>query len=87
MQLRVYGPGCPNCHRLERNVHEALRGLGQSVEVRKVTDITDIADAGVMRTPALGIDDHLLLQGRVPVVAELTTILADALERSTPQAE
>jgi len=68
-------------------VHEALRGLGQSVEVRKVTDITDIADAGVMRTPALGIDDRLLFQGRVPVVDELITMLADALEDSAPPAK
>ncbi len=82
MQLRVYGPGCANCNRLERYVHEALRGLGQAAEVRKITDINHIADAGVMRTPALGIDDHLLFQGRVPAVAELTTILADVLDHS-----
>ena len=86
MQLRVYGPGCPNCRRLERNVHEALRGLGQSADVRKVTEVTAIADAGVMRTPALGIDDHLLFQGRVPAVDELIVMLADALGDSAPQA-
>lgn len=87
MQLRVYGPGCANCRRLEQNVHEALRGLGQSADVRKVTAVTAIADAGVMRTPALGIDDRLLFQGRVPAVEELITLLADAMEDSAPQAE
>ena len=47
------------------------------VEITKVTDIGAIADAGVMRTPALGIDATLLFQGRVPTVDELTTLLAD----------
>jgi small redox-active disulfide protein 2 len=82
VQIRVYGPGCANCNRLEQHVHEALRGLGHAAEVRKITDINAITDAGVMRTPALGIDDQLLFQGRVPAVAELTTILADALAGS-----
>ena len=77
MELRVYGPGCANCERLERHTREAVAGLGWKVEVTKVTDIGAIADAGVMRTPALGIDATLLFQGRVPTVDELTTLLAD----------
>ena len=86
MELRVYGPGCANCERLERHTSEAVAGLGRTVEIRKVTDIGAIADAGVMRTPALGIDDRLLFQGRVPPVEELMTILADALPPEDPPA-
>ncbi len=81
MELRVYGPGCANCERLERHAREAVAGLGQNIAITKVTDIGAIADAGVMRTPALGIDATLLFQGRVPPVDELVTLLADALTR------
>ena len=81
MELRVYGPGCANCERLERHTREAVAGLGQTVEIRKVTDIRAIADAGIMRTPALGIDATLLFQGRVPPVDELMTLLADVFSR------
>jgi hypothetical protein len=52
--------------------------------ITKVTDLGAITDAGVMRTPALGVGDVLLFQGRVPEVAELMTILADALKQHTP---
>lgn len=81
MELRVYGPGCANCERLERHTRDAVAGLGQTIDVRKVTDVGAIADAGVMRTPALGIDATLLFQGRVPPVDELMTLLADVLSR------
>ena len=79
MELRVYGPGCANCERLERHAREAVAGLGRKVEITKVTDIGAIAEAGVMRTPALGIDATLLFQGRVPPVDELAKLLADVL--------
>jgi small redox-active disulfide protein 2 len=81
MELRVYGPGCANCERLERHTREAVAGLGRTIEITKVTDIVAIAEAGVMRTPALGVDASLLFQGRVPPVDELTTLLADAFSR------
>ena len=85
MELRVYGPGCANCRRLERNVREALNGLGRTADILKVTDLAAITNAGVIRTPALGADDALLFQGRVPEIAELMTIIADVLERqATP---
>ena len=79
MDVRVYGPGCANCKRLEQRTREALAGLGQSADVTKVEQLGEITDAGVMRTPALGIDGRIVLQGRVPDVAELTTIIATAL--------
>lgn len=76
MRIDVYGPGCPNCKRLEQHTREALASLGQDAEITKVEDFMAISEAGVMRTPALGIDGKLVLQGRVPGVKELSTIIA-----------
>lgn len=78
MRIDVYGPGCPNCKRLEQQTREALANLGQEAEVTKVEDVMAIAEAGVMRTPALGIDGRLVLQGRVPGVTELRYIIEKA---------
>ena len=75
MKIDVYGPGCPNCKRLEQLTKEALANLGEDAEVTKVEEVVAIADAGVMRTPALAIDGKLVLQGRVPGVQELSTII------------
>jgi small redox-active disulfide protein 2 len=76
MKIAVYGPGCANCRRLEQQTRDALTHLEQQAEVTKVEDVVAIAEAGVMRTPALGIDGKLVLQGRVPGVQELATIIA-----------
>lgn len=65
MQIRVYGPGCANCRKLEANAKEALESLGVTAEVEKVEDMKDMAAAGVMRTPALGVDGQLILHGKV----------------------
>jgi small redox-active disulfide protein 2 len=78
MHIDVYGPGCANCKRLERQTREALATVGLEAEVTKVEDVVAIAEAGVMRTPALGIDGSLVLQGRVPSATELEHIIKKA---------
>jgi small redox-active disulfide protein 2 len=78
MQIRIFGPGCARCHELEARTRQALTSLGGQAEVTKVEDIMEIAAAGALRTPAMQIDGHFVLQGRVPSVAELTSILAKA---------
>lgn len=75
MHIDVYGPGCANCKRLEQQTRDALARIGLEAEVTKVEDVVAIAEAGVMRTPALGIDGQLVLQGRVPAVTELESII------------
>ena len=75
MKIRVYGPGCVRCQQLQAATMEALGELHITAEVEKVQDVAAIAEAGVLRTPALAIDGKLVLQGRVPGVRELTTIL------------
>jgi small redox-active disulfide protein 2 len=80
MHIDVYGPGCANCKRLEQQTKEALANTGLEAEVTKVEDVVAIAEAGVMRTPALGIDGQLVLQGRVPGVTELEYLIKKAVE-------
>lgn len=78
MIVKVLGSGCANCATLEKRTAEALEMLGLNSEIEKVTDFADIASYGVMSTPALVVDDQLLLAGRVPSVDELQTLLAGA---------
>ena len=76
MQVKVLGAGCANCHTLEARAAEALSRLGAIGEVEMVTDYATIAGYGVMSTPALVVDEKVVLVGRVPEVSELTSILA-----------
>ena len=79
MKISIYGTGCAKCKRLEHNTREAISGFGQPFEIEKVEDFSTILDAGVLRTPALAVNGHLVLQGRVPTASELLTVLATTL--------
>ncbi|HEY6794586.1 MAG TPA: thioredoxin family protein [Kineosporiaceae bacterium] len=75
MIVKVLGPGCANCHNLEKATRTALADLGWDATVEKVTDYAAIAGYGVMRTPALVIDETVVLSGRVPTAAQVRDLL------------
>jgi len=76
MDIKVLGPGCNNCVRLEANTREALEALGRAASIEKVTDIGEIVGYGVMRTPGLVVDGTVVVSGRVPSVDDLKLLLA-----------
>lgn len=76
MDVKILGTGCVNCNNLEANTRTALARLGQVVEIEKVTDPSEIVAWGVMSTPALVIDDEVVVSGRVPSVDQLQQLLA-----------
>lgn len=76
MYIKILGPGCKNCDKLERATREALSHLMLDATVEKVTDPRTIAGYGVMRTPGLVVDEKVVVSGRVPTVAELQGLLA-----------
>ena len=78
MIIKILGSCCANCARLEANTQQALSALGLQATVEKVTDFGDIASYGVMRTPGLVVDEQVLVSGRVPDAAEITTLLSPA---------
>ncbi|OPX74569.1 MAG: hypothetical protein A4E40_00430 [Methanoregulaceae archaeon PtaU1.Bin059] len=75
MKIEVLGTGCMKCKRLMKNVETAVKELGIDAEIRKVDDITEIMDRGVMLTPALAVDGEMKVSGRVADVKELKEIL------------
>jgi small redox-active disulfide protein 2 len=75
MHIKVLGPGCMNCVTLAKRVEMAVKELGIDAVITKVTDYQLIASYGVMKTPALVVDEKLLFYGRVPTVRELSEYL------------
>jgi small redox-active disulfide protein 2 len=78
MIIKVLGPGCTNCKNLERVTREAVAALGLDATIEKVEDYAEIAGYGIMSTPALVVDEEVVVYGRVPKVAELRALLAPA---------
>ncbi|MDD1707738.1 MAG: thioredoxin family protein [Methanoregulaceae archaeon] len=75
MKIEVLGTGCMKCKRLMKNVEVAVQELGITAEIRKVDDISEIINRGVMLTPALAVDGEMKVSGRVADVKELKEIL------------
>ena len=83
MKIEVLGPGCPKCKTLAATVDGAAKKLGLDYELIKVTEIDKIIDYGVMVTPALVIDGKVVLSGKAPGEAEVTSILTTALAKKS----
>lgn len=77
--VKVLGPGCHNCERLTALTEEALVNLDRPEQVEKITDYREITAYGVMSTPALIVDDQVLMAGRIPALLTLEEILGDRL--------
>jgi small redox-active disulfide protein 2 len=79
LTIKVLGPGCSNCKRLEQVTHQALEALAAEATIVKVTDYAKIMQYPIMSTPGLVINEKLVVAGRVPSQAEVTTLLTNAL--------
>jgi small redox-active disulfide protein 2 len=77
--IKVLGSGCANCQRLTHLAEQAVAELGLDAEVVKVTDYTEIATYGVMSTPALVVDEQVVMTGRIPGLSSLKTVLTERL--------
>ena len=78
MDIKILGSGCARCQQLEANTLAALDELGLDATIEKVTDPAEIASWGVMTTPALVVDDEVVVAGRLPTVADVGRLLPRA---------
>lgn len=76
MDIKILGSGCVNCRNLEANTRTALEALGLVVEIEKVTDPGEIVSWGVLSTPALVVDDEVVVSGRVPSPDQIRHLLS-----------
>ncbi len=79
MNIKVLGTGCARCKALDKVTRKAVEELNLNATIEKVEDIQKIMEYAVMRTPALVIDEKVLLSGQVPKVSELKELLTNKL--------
>lgn len=79
-RVMILGTGCAKCNKLEANVKTALTEMGRTdIEVGHVRDIMDIANYGVMMTPALAIDGKAVTAGKILSVEDAKDLLVKKL--------
>jgi small redox-active disulfide protein 2 len=79
LTVKVLGPGCNNCKRLEQSARQALVALDVEATIVKVTDYAKIMEYPILSTPGLVINEKLVVAGRVPSQTEVMTLLTNAL--------
>jgi len=64
MEIKVLGPGCANCHKMEELARQAVKELGAAADVVKITDIGQIAMHGILSTPGLIVNGKIKHSGK-----------------------
>jgi len=80
LTIKILGPGCANCRRLEEIARKAATDMGVEAEFVKVTDHNDILSYNILSTPGLVIDGKVVSSGRIPAPASVSAWIADALK-------
>jgi small redox-active disulfide protein 2 len=75
MEIKVLGPGCPNCKKMEELVKTAVKELGIIATIEKVSDIREIMKYA-MTTPGLLINGKLKHAGKpLPSIEKIKEFL------------
>jgi len=79
MEIKVLGSGCARCQSLEKITRQAVKELDLEASVIKIEDFQKIMEYAVMRTPALVINEKVVLSGQLPNVTELKKLISSCL--------
>lgn len=80
MEIKVLGSGCFNCRKLEEMVKVALKELGMTGDVLKVTDISEIAKHGVLSTPGLIVNGKVKHAGKpIPTMDRIKELIKEEI--------
>ena len=75
LSVKILGAGCASCHKQYENAKEAVKALGLAIEVEYVTDMAKIVEYGVMRMPAIVVNDKVVSAGKVLKATDVQALL------------
>ena len=76
MKIEILGTGCTKCKTLEELTKQAVAKIGGFHEVKKVEDIVEIMNYGVMSTPALVVDGVVKSTEKILSIEEIVSFLS-----------
>jgi len=74
--IKILGTGCAKCKLTERVIRETLAETGVEANIEKVEDIQKIMEHDIMSTPAIVIDEKVVMAGKVPSKQEVRLMIA-----------
>lgn len=82
LEIKVLGPGCTNCIRLENLCKEVVAEKKWTASIEKITDLKEFGKYGVYLTPGLVVNGKVLLQGKIPVKSTLEHWLENEIKEN-----
>jgi small redox-active disulfide protein 2 len=79
LEVKVLGPGCPNCDKLEHMLYTVMTAEKIAGDVEHVKDLNKIAAYGMVATPALVINGEVKSVGRLPRKSQVRDWLKQAV--------
>ena len=73
--IKVLGAGCKSCHEQHENVKKAVANMSLDAEVEYITDMEKVMSYGVMRMPAIVVNEQVVSFGKVLKAAQVETFL------------
>ena len=77
LEIKVLGPGCVQCDRLEMELMEIMTEMNLPADFEHVTDIKEIGKYGIMGMPVLIINGKVMSAGRVPTKGKIKEWLSE----------
>ena len=77
--IKILGACCNTCTKQVEYVKEAVKNLGLDVPVTQVEDMMEIMDYGVLKLPAVVVNDKVVVKGKAAKTAEIEKILKSFL--------
>ena len=78
MEIKVLGPGCANCFKMEELAKTAVKELGIAAKIEKITDIGQIAMHGILSTPGLIVNGKIKHSGKpLPSIEKIKEMMKE----------
>ena len=75
MVIKIHGIVCPRCRKLEENTRKAIKEMGLTATIEKVTELSVIIKYNVKMTPGFIVDEKVKASGKVLSVEQIKKII------------
>ena len=77
MDIKVLGPGCANCHKMEELAKTAVKELGIEAQIENISEIQEIMKY-TMSTPGLVVNGKLKHSGKpLPAIEKVKKLIQE----------
>jgi len=80
LNIKVVGPGCINCEKLYKLCMNVAAEKELEADIQKIVEPKKFGELGIWMTPALIVNDKILVQGKIPTKSTLEHWLSDVIK-------